>query len=182
MRDLAVDQPGPLRCLGLEGHDIARLSRGVIKDFQDSLLKKNPGLIKERRALRIIVDSELFTNETSQAINLNMITDQLAANLQKAAGKQIAFLSREDINSVIQERQLKREGAVDKGALGLVDKIAGADYRMAGRISAFEVKKGQVRQQTTQVALRLIDLETGQRIWSWSKNLSKSGADEIYCQ
>ena len=182
VRDLAADQPGPLRCLGLEGHDVLLISREVVRDIKDSFLKENPGIIKEGKPIRIIVDSKFFTNETRQAVSLNMITDQLAADLQRAAGKQIAFLSRENVAAVAQERALKRQGAVDRGALGLADKVAGADYRMTGRISAITAQREETQQQTTNIALRLLDLETGQRVWSWTKNLSKGGQDGIYCQ
>ncbi len=180
--ELAVDQPGPLRCLGLEGHDILKLSREVAKDIKDSFVKQNQAIFQEGKKIRIIVDSKAFANETSQAINLNMITDQLATDLQRAAGKGLAFLSREDIDLVGQERALKRAGAVDQGALGLADKIAGADYRMAGRISALQAQTDATQQQTTNIALRLLDLETGQRVWSWTKNFAKGGYDDIYCQ
>lgn len=182
VRDLNPDQAGQLRCLGIEGHDILNISRKAVKDIENTLMKQNVALAKRDQPIRIIVDSQQFSNETSQAVNLNMIADQLASDLQRAAGKRMAFLSREDIAAVEQERKLKRQGKVDQGALGLADKIAGADYRMAGRLTSHHiVSKKSAQKVATHLALWVIDLETGVRIWSWVANILKQGVDEDFC-
>ena len=182
VRALDPYQGGRLRCLGIESHDILNLSQQAIKDMEARFLKQYAASAKPDQPLRIIVDSERFANETGQAVNLNMIADQLAVDLQRAAGKRLAFLSREDIAAVEKERALKRQGSVDRGALGLVDKIAGADYRMAGRLTAKRAAaKNGAQQVATTFTLWMIDLETGVRIWSWAANILKQGGDEDFC-
>ena len=177
VRTLNPEQAGVLRCLGLEAHEIIALSRAAVKDIGENFLDKNPSLIREGRPLRVVVDSAFWKNDARQTINLNMIADQLSIGLQRAAEGKMAFLSRENLEAVEMERALKREGKVDRGALGLVDKIAGADYRMIGRVTDHSAGK----QRGTTISLWLIDLETGARVWAWQFNVIKEGDDESFC-
>ena len=177
VRTLNLEQAGVLRCLGLEAHEIIALSRAAVKDIGKNFLDKNPALIREGRPLRVVVDSAFWKNDAQQTINLNMIADQLSIGLQRASEGKMAFLSRENLEAVEMERALKRDGKVDRGALGLVDKIAGADYRMIGRITDHSAGK----QRGTSISLWLIDLETGARVWAWQFNVIKEGDDESFC-
>ncbi len=177
VRTLNPEQAGVLRCLGLEAHEIIALSRAAVKDIGKNFLDKNPALIREGRPLRVVVDSAFWKNDAQQTINLNMIADQLSIGLQRVSEGKMAFLSRENLEAVEMERALKRDGKVDRGALGLVDKIAGADYRMIGRITDHSAGK----QRGTTISLWLIDLETGARVWAWQFNVIKEGDDESFC-
>ena len=177
VRTLNLEQAGVLRCLGLEAHEIIALSRAAVKDIGKNFLDENPALIREGRPLRVVVDSAFWKNDARQTINLNMIADQLSIGLQRASEGKMAFLSRENLEAVEMERALKRDGKVDRGALGLVDKIAGADYRMIGRITDHSAGK----QRGTTISLWLIDLETGARVWAWQFNVIKEGDDESFC-
>ena len=177
VRTLNPEQAGVLRCLGLEAHEIIALSRAAVKDIGENFLDKNPSLIREGRPLRVVVDSAFWKNDARQTINLNMIADQLSIGLQRASEGKMAFLSRENLEAVEMERALKRDGKVDRGALGLVDKIAGADYRMIGRVTDHSAGK----QRGTTISLWLIDLETGARVWAWQFNVIKEGDDESFC-
>jgi hypothetical protein len=118
-----------------------------------------------------------------------MISDQISVKLQRAAKNKLAFVTRENLAAVQEERQRKRQGEVDKGALGLVDKIAGADYRLLASITDHSTK-GETNaragarasaQRGTSIAFSLVDLETGAKVWSWQFNLLKEGRNESFC-
>lgn len=187
VRTLDPEQAGVLRCLGLEAHEIIKLSQAAVQDLQENFLTKHPSLMREGKPLRVVVDSTYWRNDSQQTININMISDQISVKLQQAARGKLAFLTRENLSAVQEERQLKREGSVDKGALGLVDKIAGADYRMVGSITDHSTKGSSststrgVSMRGTSIVLSLVDLETGAKVWSWQFNLLKEGEDENFC-
>lgn len=181
VRNLNPEQAGIVRCLGIESHDIISIASKTVRDIQINFLQKNPSLLKEGRPIRIVIDASDWKNETDQTLNLNFIADQLAIALQRNANNKMAFLSREDLDSIKHERKLKREGLVDKGALGLVDKIAGADYRMGGRLGAQRVSSSRGERRSTYLALWLVDLETGARVWVQINNLLKEGSSDGVC-
>lgn len=180
VRTLSPEQAGMVRCLGIENYEIIKIARNVNQDIQINFLQKNPTLIRENKPIRIVIDSRYWTNESAQNLNLNIIADQLSVQLQRNANNKMAFLSRDDFEAIEHERALKRKGAVDKGALGLVDKIAGADYRMGARLTAQNTSSSSgMKQIATSLALWLIDLETGSKVWSWIKNITKEGSGSV---
>ena len=66
---------------------------------------------------RVIIDAEYFRNESAQRINTNIIVDNLRVNLQRAAAGRIRFVSRESMDMVADERDMKRDGVTDPGTL-----------------------------------------------------------------
>src|SRR4051812_46937221 len=66
---------GPIRGVGIEGRDIISMSDQMMRDMLASrrLLQKG----RDGHAPRVIIDAGSFTNDSSQPINRNMITDRL---------------------------------------------------------------------------------------------------------
>ena len=182
VREIAPEEAGILSCLGFEPHNIHKIAQKAKISIENDFLAKNPSLISDERPLRILIDQSAFTNETPQKINLTFVKDHLAAYLQKAFGNKMAFLSREHIKMIEKERLLKRQGRVDQGALGLVDKIAGADYQLTFKITAQQEEGERRFYQSNHIHLALIDLETGITLWQHNSALNKMGQDGIFCQ
>ena len=151
---------GDDRCYG----SFNRLSIAAAQNLNTSFASKIRPSARANRPLRIFFDSEDFDEG---------MTNQLVFALKKTIKRNIALLSRKDLNAVQRERQLKRQGRVDQGALGLVAKIAGADYLMTSSVAVNNFD------QRLTVSFRLIDLETSGIAWTWLGCIENKVTDKL---
>lgn len=162
--------------IGIESQDIVGMTDEMMRD-----MLRSPVLAGRQSAPRVIVDSRYFDNQSSTRINVNTITDRLRVELTRAASGRMAFLARHQVGMVETERELKRSGIVDKGTLGPTAKVAGADYRLGGRITSIDTvdtKRGRTSRYH-QITFEMIDLETSQIVWSGIYEFRKAARDDI---
>ncbi len=167
---------GPVAGVGIEGHDIISMTDRMIRD-----MLTEPRLAAAERPPQVIIDSAYFENESSQRLNKNAITDRLRVGLNRAAKGRMVFVARHQAAMVAQERELKREGVVDRGTTGLTRAQAGADYRLGGRIVSIDsrdTRTGMI-QRYNQITFEMIDLERGEIVWSGIYEFSRAAADDI---
>ena len=167
---------GPVSGVGVEGQDILSMTDQMMRDMLAEQIFANTG-----KRPRVIIDSEYFVNESSQAINKNIITQRLMVNLNRAAKQRMQFVNRQNTAMVERERQLKRGGATDVGTTGLTKAQMGADYRLSGKINSLDsrnVKTGMV-QRYTQISFEMTDLETAEIVWSGIYEFSRAAADDV---
>ena len=167
---------GPVSGVGVEGQDILAMTDQMMRDMLAEQIFANTG-----KRPRVIIDSEYFVNESSQAINKNIITQRLMVNLNRAAKQRMQFVNRQNTAMVERERQLKRGGATDVGTTGLTKAQMGADYRLSGKINSLDsrnVKTGMV-QRYTQISFEMTDLETAEIVWSGIYEFSRAAADDV---
>lgn len=161
--------------VGVESQDIVSVSDTMVRD-----LLANPSIMQFSKPPRIIMDGEYFRNDSSQPINKNLMIDRLKINLQRASQGRLLFVSRENAGMVAKERELKREGLTDTGTTGLTRAMAGADFRLSGRISTLDARSkatGMV-ERYTQISFELIDLESGISVWANMYEFKKGGLDD----
>ncbi|TAE32379.1 MAG: penicillin-binding protein activator LpoB [Alphaproteobacteria bacterium] len=174
--DIAPSDRGVVSGVGVGGHDVVSMSDKMMRD-----LLSVPDLAGRATSPRIIIDSSLFENKSSQAIDKDLITDRLRVQLNRAAKGRMLFVNREHIARVTQERDLKRAGLMDHGSTGLADKLAGADFSLTGRIGtldAGDASNGMV-QRFTQITFEMMDLETGVIVWSNDYTINRAGQDNV---
>jgi PBP1b-binding outer membrane lipoprotein LpoB len=167
---------GPVAGVGIEGQDVVAMSDRMMRD-----ILSNPILANAARPPQVTIDSEAFRNESSQRINVNVITSRLRNELNRAARGRMVFVSRENAAMVEQERNLRRSGRVDVGTIGLTRAQAGADFRLAGRITSIDQvqpRTGSI-QRYTQISFEMIDMERGTIVWSGIYEFARAGADDI---
>ncbi len=167
---------GPVQGVGIEGQDIVAMADQMVRD-----MLANPLIAGQQPAPRVILDAEYFRNESAQRINTNIIVDNLRVNLQRAANGRLRFVSRESMDMVAGERDLKRDGVTDQGTLAMTRNQLGADYRLRGRITSSEqIKTSQgLIQRYNQVIFEMIDLETSEIVWTGLYNFARAGADDV---
>lgn len=154
---------GAISGVGLESRDIDMLADQVVRE-----LMSRPDIIGTATPPRIVVDSEKFYNDSSQRIDRDMLTGALRASFSRAAAGKIRFVSRESMDIVMRERELKRTGVADTGTRGMTQGVSGVDYQMIGKMSSLDsrdLKSGMV-QRRTQIVFELVDLETGDLPWT----------------
>ena len=130
---------------------------------------------------RVIIDSAYFSNDSSQPINRNLITDRLRVSLNRAAKGRLVFVGRHYASMVSDERALKRSGKTDVGTVGLTRAQMGADYRLGGRIATSDQRSASTGlvQRFTQVTFEMVDLESSELAWSGIYEFLRSAADDV---
>jgi hypothetical protein len=130
---------------------------------------------------RVVIDSQFFRNEGSQAINRDLITDRLRVNLNRAAQGRLTFITRVNLTAVAAERDLKRSGTTDVGTTGMLKAMMGADYRLTGSISTLDSRnpKTGMMQRYNQIDFEMVDLESGEIVWSGLYEFARAAADDV---
>jgi penicillin-binding protein activator len=175
--ELNPNTRGPVAGVGFEGQDLIALSDQMVRD-----LLSNPRLANSSNPPQIIMDGEYIANASAQRIDRNLIANRMRAELNRASQGRMIFVSRESAEMVARERELKRQGVVDAGALGLTQAQAGGDYRLRGEIGSMDSRdpRSGLVQRLTQITFEMIDLERGTIIWSGPPyTISRAAADDI---
>ncbi len=170
---------GAISGTGFESRDIDSMADLVVRD-----LLTRPDIVGTPVPPRIVVDSEKFYNNSSQRIDRDLITGALRASLTRAAAGRIRFVSRESMDIVMRERELKRSGVADVGTRGMTRGVSGVDYQLIGRITSLDSRDGRsgLTQRRMQVIFELVDLETGDLPWTSQPyvTLRAAGDDIVY--
>ena len=118
-------------CLGILSEDasniIGKKLSGAILKFLSS---NTPTFAGGKKPPRIALSTQGFINNTKQTIQPEILFSAITSGLYQNSKGKIALINRAKLEAVISERRLKRQGQVDRGALGLAAKIAGADYML----------------------------------------------------
>lgn len=162
--------------VGVESQDIVGATDMMMRD-----MLANPVLAGQKTPPRVIVDSQYFINESTSRINVNQITDRLRVNLNRAANGRMVFVGRQNVAMIEAERELKRDGKVDGGTIRSTKATAGADYRLAGRLTSLDAvsTKTGTNSRYTQITFEMIDLELGTIVWSGIYEFKKSTQDDV---
>ena len=167
---------GPVAGVGFEGQDLVAMSDQMVRD-----MLANPRLVNAANPPQVIVDGEYIGNSSAQRIDRNLIADRIRVELNRASQGRMTFVSRQSAEMVARERELKRQGLVDVGALGLAQAQAGGDFRLRGEIGSLESRDPRtgLTQRLTQLTFEMIDLERGTIVWSNLYTISRAAADDI---
>lgn len=167
---------GPVSGVGIESHDIVAMTDEMMRD-----MLANPTLAGRAKAPRVVIDSGYFKNAGSQAINRDLITSRLRVNLNRASQGRMSFVTRTNLTMVQSERDMKRDGTTDEGTTGKTAAMAGADFRLQGEIASLDsrnVRTGLL-QRYNQITFEMLDLETGEIVWSGQYEVERAAADDV---
>ncbi len=167
---------GPIKGVGIESQDIVAMTDQMLRD-----MLSQPRLANAASPPNVIIDSEYFHNESSSRLNKNSITDRLRVGLNRAALGRMQFVGRHYADMVAKERELKRQGTVDKATLPAAHAQKGGDYRLGGRITSLDSRdpKTGMAQRYNQIIFEMVDLETSEIIWSGIYEFAKAAQDDI---
>jgi len=166
---------GLVRGTGIESQDVESMVDKMVRH-----MLANPTLANAATPPRVIVDSAFFKNQSSQRFDKDLLIDQLATQLQIAANGRILFVNREMAHMVEKERTLKRDGVTDAGTVGLTRAVAGADYRLNGRITSLDQRTVRgTEQRYMTIVFRMTDLESGITVWANQYKFKKAGRQSV---
>ena len=169
-------QQSEISGIGIESQDIINMTDKMMQDILSTPIFSQP-----KTPPKIIIDAEYFKNESSSRINKNMITDRLRTGLNRAACGKMIFISREHLNMMLKELRLKQLGVIKEGKSASETKAYGGDFRLGGRISTLDSvnPKTGAFARYHQILFEMIDLNTGEIVWSDSYNFKKVGQEDI---
>ena len=159
--DIDPQNRGLVAGTGIEMRDIIGMSDRIVRD-----LLQRPDIAGAPVPPKIILEGSRIRNQSSQRMDTDMFSDQLRAQLIRAAAGRMRFLSRENIADVTEERELKRLGQTDVGTRGKGN-IGGADYRLVGRITSQDSRNNTtgMTQRAMQVVFEMVDMETTETVY-----------------
>jgi PBP1b-binding outer membrane lipoprotein LpoB len=167
---------GAVSGVGIESQDIISMTDRMMRDMLTS-----PTLTTRTTPPRVIIDAEYFANESSSRLNKNSITDRLRVSLNRASQGRLVFIGRQYADMVARERDIKRQGAVDIGTNQLSQAQQGGDYRLGGRITSLDSRSASTGQisRYNQITFEMVNLETGEIVWSGIYEFLKTAQDDV---
>ncbi|MDO8606575.1 MAG: penicillin-binding protein activator LpoB [Phaeospirillum sp.] len=167
---------GPVKGVGIESQDIVGMTDQMLRD-----MLSQPRLANAATPPNVIIDAEYFYNESSSRLNKNSITDRLRVGLNRAAGGRMQFVGRHYADMVAKERDLKRQGTVDRATLPAAKAQKGGDFRLGGRITSLDSRdpKTGMMQRYNQIIFEMVDLESSEIVWSGIYEFAKAAQDDI---
>lgn len=160
---------------GLDSADVRTMADKMARD-----LLGTPDLFQHGTPRIVIKD---VTNNTRFQIDRSLLVRKLRTALQQNAQGKIQFLAREDMQTVLQERESKRSGAVgtttDESGAPKLGNVAGADYFLTGTISGIAKTSGKDASDYINVEFRMVDAETTALVWSKDYDVKKVGQSGV---
>lgn len=145
---------------GLQSMDIRTMAQRFAAALQaDGILA--PGKEGERVSFYVTQ----LRNDSSDVIDKELILVNLRTALFKSYGRRVRFLDRSpEANELVDaERRMKERGQVT----GTNDRqVAGSDYALKGLIKSRDRQSGRLRSSYIVVTLELVDLVTGELMWT----------------
>jgi penicillin-binding protein activator len=154
---------GAISGIGIESRDIDAMADMVLRD-----ITQRADIMNRPEPPRIIVDHSDFRNESMQRMNAKLVTDALRSSLNRTSAGRVRFINRANMERIMQERELKRDGIADVGTLGTKQGISGSDYFMTANMVSLESRDGKsgIQQRRTQITFELIESETGDIVYT----------------
>jgi penicillin-binding protein activator len=168
-RYVSIDTPTEFGTTGIESQDIV----GMAGQMVQSMLA-NPILVPGGAPKIVVVDSQYFSNDSDQRINKNLITDKLRHELHTAANGRMRFIARHASALVAAEQAI---------ANGAPAAARPTDFRLSGRFQ--NLSDGDARGNRSnyvQVLFEMIDIQSGELVWSGLHEFKKMNRESIIYQ
>jgi penicillin-binding protein activator len=167
---------GTPKGIGIESQDIIAMTDKMTRD-----MLATPSITQHSTPPRIVIDASYFRNESFSHININLITDRLRVELNRAAEGRVVFLSRHLADMTENEYKLEENGVVTEGTQGETKQAFGYDYRLGGRIASLDTIDNQtnVKSRYYQITFELVERGSGVIVWNGISEIKKSALDNI---
>lgn len=161
---------------GIDSADLRATSDKMVRS-----LLSNPQVFAKGTPFVVVESPE---NRTRFQIDASIFVKKMRAQLMQSAQGRIAFIAREDLQSVLAERERKRAGAVSvpTDATGKADLAAaplGTQYFLKGTLQSISKQSGKAESDYILASFRITDAETSQLIWEDSAEWKKVGGHGV---
>ena len=161
--------------VGIDSQDIIFMTDEMIVD-----ILRDSRFLKPEKPPAIVIDAIYFENRGSTRIDKNLITDRLRVELNRAARGKMLFVGREYLGMVLNELELKQTGVIPEEG-DAQPRVLKADYRLGGRISTLDSinPKTACFSRYHQILFEMVDLVSGEIVWSGIYSFKKTAQEDI---
>jgi len=119
------------------------------------------------------------SNNTRFPVNSNIFLSLLKARLNSEAPGKVIFLSRDKIEAVQAERELKRQGAVEGNPSRMTRAPKGADFFLTASFDGMSQASAGATSDYILYTYKLIDTETDEEVFEEYEQIKKEGMDNV---
>jgi hypothetical protein len=172
VREIAPDRPGVVAGTGPESQDLLRVSDKMLRS-----ILATPAVANATSPPTVVLLP--VKSNTRFTINKNIFLKRLKATLNSQARGKVKFLARDEIDSILAERDLKRAGAVEANPERATRAPKGADYFLTGSLDGMGQASGGGTSDYILYTFKLIDAETSEEVWEDMVEIKKEGVDDV---
>jgi penicillin-binding protein activator len=170
------DQDDEVGGTGIDSADLRATADKMVRS-----LLSNPQIFAKGTPFVVIESPQ---NRTRFQIDSSIFVTKMRAQLMQAAQGRIAFIAREDLKAVLDERERKRSGAVSvpTDATGKADLAAaplGTQYFLTGTLQSISKQSGKAEADYILASFRVVDAETSLLVWEDSSEWKKVGGHGV---
>lgn len=169
--EMKADERGFVAGTGIESQDLV-----AVTDKMARKILSTPEIANAKVTPRIVIDP--VVNETRFAINKDLFTDRIRAQLNENANGKVRFLARDRMKTLERERELKQQGAVTASSDPNVVEFKGADYFLTGKLGGMSGRTSAGVSDYVLYTFQLIDARTSEIIWEGSSEIKKQGLED----
>ncbi len=169
--ELRPDERGFVAGLGIESQDLVAIAEKMARS-----LVGIPEIANAQGQPKIVLEPVL--NETRFPINKSLFLDRIRVTLSKNAQGKLVFLSRERIDALEKERELKLSGKVTGGENIKANEFQGADFILTGKLSGISSRGTKGQSEYILYNFQLLDPRTSKIVWEDFAEIKKQGKDD----
>lgn len=164
-RRIDPDQDDELGGTGIDSADVRTIASEMARD-----LLGIERIAKAATPPRIAIKE--ISNNTTFVIDTGIFMEKIQTLLIQNCGGKIEFLARDQLDTITEERQMKREGVYSAGDQ---KSLLGADYFLTGNFKSISKARGGDRSDYIQYTFKLFDAESSQIVWQDFVDVKKIG-------
>jgi len=169
--EMKADERGFVAGTGIESQDLV-----AVTDKMARKILGTPEIANAKTTPRIVIDP--VVNETRFAINKDLFTDRIRAQLNENANGKVRFLARDRMKTLEHEKELKQQGAVTSSSDPNVVEFKGADYFLTGKLGGMSGRTSAGVSDYVLYTFQLIDARTSEIVWEGSSEIKKQGLED----
>jgi hypothetical protein len=169
--EMKADERGFVAGTGIESQDLVAVTDKMARNILSV-----PEIANAKTTPRIVIDP--VVNETRFAINKDLFTDRIRAQLNEHANGKVRFLARDRMKALERERDLKQQGAVTASSDPNVVEFKGADYFLTGKLGGMSGRTSAGVSDYVLYTFQLIDARTSEIVWEGSSEIKKQGLED----
>ncbi len=164
-RRIDPDVDDELGGTGIDSAEVRTIASIMARDLLDI-----PQIANAANPPRIAVIE--IQNGTGFVIDTEIFMERIQTLLIQNCGGKVEFLARDQLDTITEERAMKREGVFSSGEQ---KSLLGADYFITGNFKSISKARGGDRSDYIQYTFKIIDAESSAVVWQNGHDVKKIG-------
>jgi penicillin-binding protein activator len=165
------DERGFVAGTGVESQDLVSVADKMARSILNI-----PEISKAQTTPRVVVLP--VVNETRFPISKDIFNDKIRIELNRQANGRIRFLARDTMQTLEQEREAKRAGALTATSDPKAQEFKGADYFLKGKLQGMSTRTTSGTSDYVLYSFQLVDARTSEIVWEDAADMKKQGLED----